>query len=102
MSLLRHLHLIAITNSTIAEYTTETSQASRIDCTRRHSFLKREPENIYDCNAILVTAEDGYVLGYIPKEQNCLCPRQWIKGESLYAILMDYLSEKREKTNYTD
>ena len=22
------------------------------------------------------------------------------KGESLYAILMDYLSEKREKTNY--
>ena len=50
-------------------------------------YLKREPENKYDSNAILVTAEDGYVLGYVPKTQNQSLVSLMDAGERLYAIL---------------
>lgn len=33
-------------------------------------YLMREPENRYDSNAILVTSDDGYVLGYVPRVDN--------------------------------
>ncbi|MBE6070789.1 MAG: DNA-binding protein [Clostridium butyricum] len=35
-------------------------------------FLKREFDNIYDENAIIVTTIEGYVLGYIPKRDNVI------------------------------
>ncbi|HML67450.1 MAG TPA: HIRAN domain-containing protein [Clostridia bacterium] len=50
-------------------------------------YLKREPENKYDSNAILVTAEDGYVLGYVPRTQNQSLVSLMDAGERLYAIL---------------
>ncbi len=50
-------------------------------------FLKREPDNKYDSNAILVTTEDGYVLGYIPKAENPPLAQLMDAGEKLYAIL---------------
>lgn len=50
-------------------------------------FLKREPENKYDGNAILVTTEDGYVLGYIPKVDNPSLAQFMDAGERLYATL---------------
>lgn len=50
-------------------------------------YLKREPENKYDKNAILVTTEDGYVLGYIPKAVNPPLANFMDAGEKLYAIL---------------
>lgn len=89
---------IAITNSTIAGiYYRDVSSIKDLIAPGDTLFLKREPENIYDCNAILVTAEDGYVLGYIPKEQNPPLAQAMDKGESLYAILMDYLSESGKR-----
>lgn len=50
-------------------------------------FLKREPDNQYDSNAILVTTEDGYVLGYIPKVENPPLAQFMDAGERLYAVL---------------
>lgn len=50
-------------------------------------FLMREPENKYDSNAILVTTEDGYVLGYIPKADNPPLAQFMDAGERLYAVL---------------
>lgn len=48
----------------------------------------REPENPHDDKAILVTAEDGYVLGYIPKENNAFPASLMDAGEKLYAVLL--------------
>lgn len=50
-------------------------------------FLKREPDNKYDANAILVTTEDGYVLGYIPKAENPPLAQLMDAGERFYAVL---------------
>ena len=50
-------------------------------------YLKREPENKYDSNAILVTTEDGYVLGYIPKAVNPPLANFMDAGSRLYAVL---------------
>ena len=33
-------------------------------------YLKREPNNPYDVKAIQVVTVEGYVIGYIPKEEN--------------------------------
>ena len=50
-------------------------------------LLKREPDNSYDGNAILVTTEDGYVLGYVPRTQNTPLAQLMDAGERLYALL---------------
>lgn len=50
-------------------------------------YLLREPDNQYDHKAILVVAEDGYVLGYVPKIDNPLPASMIDSGERLYAIL---------------
>ena len=52
-------------------------------------YLKPEPDNKYDNNAILVTAEDGYVLGYIPRDENTPLVNRINNGEKLYGILCD-------------
>lgn len=51
-------------------------------------YLVREPENPYDDKAILVTAEDGYVLGYVPRENNAFPASLMDAGEKLYAVLL--------------
>ncbi len=50
-------------------------------------YLIREPENIYDPKAILVTADDGYVLGYMPRMVNEMPAAFMESGLRLYAIL---------------
>ncbi|MGE5627023.1 MAG: HIRAN domain-containing protein [Solirubrobacterales bacterium] len=50
-------------------------------------YLIREPDNKDDKNSILVTAEDGYVLGYIPKGVNVNLAAMIDSGEKLYAVL---------------
>lgn len=51
-------------------------------------YLKREPDNAYDSKAILVTSEDGYVLGYVPKADNDGPASLLDAGEKLYALLI--------------
>lgn len=51
-------------------------------------YLKREPDNAYDSKAILVTSEDGYVLGYVPKADNANPASLLDAGEKLYALLI--------------
>lgn len=58
-------------------------------------YLIREPDNKYDEKAILVTAEDGYVLGYIPKKDNPYLSPKLDSGEELYAILYDDIGRGR-------
>lgn len=59
-------------------------------------FLVREPDNQYDTNAVLVTTDDGYVLGYIPRDKNSFPAEMMDSGRKLYAILSDlYLSQSR-------
>ncbi len=50
-------------------------------------FLKREPNNKYDRKAIMVTADDGYLLGYVPRVDNPEIAEMMDNGEKLYAIL---------------
>ncbi|HAZ37544.1 MAG TPA: hypothetical protein DEF85_03710 [Clostridiaceae bacterium] len=59
-------------------------------------YLKREPENPYDKNAIMVTTEDGYVLGYIPKKENSLFQRLLDAGKYLYAIVDEFLEDSNK------
>ncbi len=59
-------------------------------------YLKREPENQYDKNAIMVTTEDGYVLGYIPKKENSLSQRLLDAGKYLYAIVDEFLEDSNK------
>lgn len=59
-------------------------------------YLVREPGNEHDPRAIMVTTEDGYVLGYIPKMANKIPSSLLDKGEKIYAILLsDNLQEKK-------
>lgn len=50
-------------------------------------YLIREPENKYDENAIIVTDNTGYVLGYVPKKHNILLAAMMDEGKKFYAIL---------------
>lgn len=47
-------------------------------------YLKREPGNPYDSNAIQITTIEGYVLGYIPKANNYILKNLMDKGKYLY------------------
>ncbi|MEI6580153.1 MAG: HIRAN domain-containing protein, partial [Eubacteriales bacterium] len=49
-------------------------------------YLMREPENKYDHKAILVTADDGYVLGYVPRDENEMPAALMDNCEKLYAV----------------
>lgn len=57
-------------------------------------YLIREFDNKDDENAILVTAEDGYVIGYVPKADSILPAAMLDSGEKLYALL------KSDSINY--
>lgn len=50
-------------------------------------YLKRENNNPYDINAIQIVTEKGYVLGYIPKENNLILKSLIDNGKYLYGIV---------------
>lgn len=50
-------------------------------------YLKRDPENDYDENAIELITMDGYILGYVPRENNLILRNLLDKGKYLYAII---------------
>lgn len=47
-------------------------------------YLKREYDNSYDPNAIQVLTTEGYVIGYIPRENNIILKNLMDKGKYLY------------------
>ncbi|MEQ8156706.1 MAG: HIRAN domain-containing protein [Clostridiaceae bacterium] len=50
-------------------------------------YLVREPDNRYDSKAIMITADDGYVLGYVPRASNTIPSTMMDAGEKLYGVL---------------
>lgn len=52
-------------------------------------LLKREKNNPYDKNAILVTTEKGYVIGYVPRHDNYILKQLLDSGKYLYGIIED-------------
>ena len=52
-------------------------------------FLKREPDNRFDENAILVLDERGRKLGYIPEKDNLVFARLMDAGKYLTARMTD-------------
>ena len=53
---------------------------------KKHQLLvlKREPKNEYDGNAILILAEDGRKLGYVPQEKNEVLSNLMDAGKLLF------------------
>ena len=50
-------------------------------------ILKREPNNEYDNNAILILTEDGRKLGYVPQEKNEVLSNLMDAGKLLFGKL---------------
>lgn len=52
-------------------------------------LLKRESDNPYDKNAIQIATEKGYVIGYVPKQDNLILKQLLDSGKYLYGIIED-------------
>ncbi len=52
-------------------------------------YLKREINNSYDSNAILISTVEGYVIGYVPKESNLILKNLMDKGKYLYGKIKE-------------
>ena len=52
-------------------------------------YLKREPNNAYDSNAIEIITIKGYAIGYVPKENNFILKNLMDKGKYLYGIVKE-------------
>ena len=52
-------------------------------------YLKREPNNAYDSNAIEIMTTNGYVIGYVPKENNLIFKNLMDKGKYLYGKIKE-------------
>lgn len=52
-------------------------------------FFKRDRQNAYDENAIMVVTKDGYVMGFIPKLENTIPAMLMDEGKTLYAVVED-------------
>ena len=50
-------------------------------------MLKREPNNEYDNNAILISTEEGQKLGYVPQEKNEVLSKLMDAGKLLFGRL---------------
>lgn len=55
----------------------------------------REPENVYDSQAIRIETEDGVKLGYVPKRDNPIFARLMDAGQILYGRITDYSFKNR-------
>lgn len=51
-------------------------------------FLKREKDNPYDDNAIMVLTSDGYHIGYIPKKENYILKNLMDWGKIVYGEII--------------
>ena len=52
-------------------------------------YLKRERNNEYDSNAIMIITTEGYVIGYAPKENNTILKNLMDKGKYLYGKIKE-------------
>jgi len=52
-------------------------------------YLKREPNNADDSNAIEIITTKGYAIGYVPKENNFILKNLMDKGKYLYGIVKE-------------
>ncbi|MCE5222314.1 MAG: HIRAN domain-containing protein [Clostridium sp.] len=52
-------------------------------------YLKREPNNAYDSNAIEIITTNGYVIGYVPKENNLILKNLMDKGKYIYGKIKE-------------
>jgi len=52
-------------------------------------YLKREGNNVYDSNAIIIMTTEGYVIGYVPKEDNFILKNLMDKGKYLYGKIKE-------------
>ncbi|MBW6410040.1 HIRAN domain-containing protein [Clostridium weizhouense] len=50
-------------------------------------YLNREKENIYDENAIQIVTSKGYVIGYVPQNNNLILKNLIDNGKYLYGII---------------
>lgn len=56
----------------------------------RRYYLALEENNPYDKNAVKVVGESGYVIGYIPKNENNVLSNLLKGGKYIYAVLEEY------------
>ncbi|BCZ46015.1 restriction endonuclease [Clostridium gelidum] len=52
-------------------------------------YLKRESSNAYDPNAIQIITTEGYVIGYVPKENNLILKNLMDKGKYIYGKIKE-------------
>jgi len=52
-------------------------------------YLKRENNNVYDSDAIIIITPEGYVIGYVPKENNFILKNLIDKGKYLYGKIKE-------------
>jgi len=52
--------------------------------------LKREPNNEYDTNAILLLTQQGEKAGYIPRDKNEVIARLMDAGKICFALIVDF------------
>jgi hypothetical protein len=52
-------------------------------------YLKREGNNVFDPNAIVISTTEGYVIGYVPKENNIILKNLIDKGKYLYGKIKE-------------
>ena len=52
-------------------------------------YLRREPSNAYDSNAIEIITTEGYVIGYVPKENNLILKNLMDKGKYIYGKIKE-------------
>lgn len=58
--------------------------------------LVREYDNTYDSKSILITNQDGYVLGYVPQKDNGILAALIERGDTLYGILESELKKGKK------
>ncbi len=61
------------------------------------SFL-REPDNVYDHNAIMIKTENGVKIGYVPERDNLIFSRLMDAGKELFGRITE--KEKRGRWVY--
>jgi len=61
-------------------------------------YLKRENNNVYDSDAIIIITPEGYVIGYVPKENNFILKNLIDKGKYLYGKIKK-ISDDYSKIN---
>lgn len=57
-------------------------------------IYKREPDNFFDKNAILVLTTDGKCLGYIPEKDNIVFARLMDAGKRLKGNITDVMQDE--------